>query len=99
LISIIGTSSTHPGPTLIGTARDYYPGEGGSNNKFDVTTTDTGASLNFEQHASVSPREQFGLNAMGYKIVDVAQKLNINYTSSTGGYQYLHVPIFLLRLL
>src|SRR5690606_5541542 len=40
--------------------------------------------LNFEQHASVSPSEEFGLSSMGYKIVDVAQKLNINYTSGTG---------------
>lgn len=85
LTSIVGTASSHPGETPMGTARDYYPGAGGSNNVFDVSSTSTGASLNFEQHASVSPSEQFGLNAMGFKIVDVAQRLNINYTSSTGG--------------
>lgn len=85
LTSIVGTSSTHPGETPMGTARDYYPGPGGSNNVFDVKTTSTGASLNFEQHASVSHSEQFALNAIGFKIVDVAQKLNVNYTSSTGG--------------
>ena len=84
LTSIIGTSSTHPGETPMGTPRDYYPGEGGSNNVFDSETTSTGININFEQHASVSPSEEFGLNTMGYKIVNVAQKLNINYNSSNG---------------
>jgi hypothetical protein len=85
LTGITGTSSSQVGKTPMGTARDYYPGEGGSNNVFEGKATSTGASFNFEQHASVSPSEQFGMNMMGYKIVDVAQKLNINYTSSTGG--------------
>ena len=31
-----------------------------------------------EQHASVSKIEQFGMNVMGYNIVNVAQKLDIN---------------------
>ena len=39
--------------------------------------------MTFEQHASVSPIEQFGLNRLGYKIVDVAQGLKLNYS---GGY-------------
>jgi hypothetical protein len=38
-----------------------------------------GVNINFEQHANVSRVEQFGLNAIGYKIVDVAQKLDVNY--------------------
>lgn len=84
LISITAKMWTKPGETPIGTARDFYPGEGGSNNVFSLKGTGTGINLNFEQHASVSPSEEFGLNSMGYKIVDVAQKLNINYTSSTG---------------
>lgn len=84
LTSIVGTSSAHPGETPMGTALDYYPGSGGSNNVLDVKTTSTGASLNFEQHASVSHFEHFSLNAIGFKIVDVAQKLDINYTSKTG---------------
>jgi hypothetical protein len=35
-------------------------------------------NVNFEQHASVSPIEEAGMNVMGYKIVDVAQKLDVN---------------------
>lgn len=73
LTSLVGTSSSHPGATPIGKARNYYPGDGGNHNIFDLTKTNTGASLSFEQHASVSSREEFGLNVMGYKIVDVAQ--------------------------
>ncbi|MFA7379434.1 MAG: RHS repeat-associated core domain-containing protein [Bacteroidia bacterium] len=84
LTSITGRMWTKPGITPVGTARDYYPGEGGSNNVFSLKGTSKGISMNFEQHGSVSPIEEFGLNIMGYKIVDVAQRLNINYTSSTG---------------
>ncbi|WP_324760148.1 DUF6443 domain-containing protein [Sphingobacterium thalpophilum] len=84
LTSITAKMSTSPGETPMGTARDFYPGEGGSNNVFSLKSTGKGVNLNFEQHASVSPSEEFGLNSMGYKIVDVAQKLNINYTSATG---------------
>ena len=36
--------------------------------------------MNMEQHASVSKAEEIGLNLMGYNIVNVAQKLNINYS-------------------
>jgi len=85
LTSITGEMWTKPGETPVGTARDYYPGAGGSNNVFSLTGTSTGINMNFVQHGSVSPVEEFGLKTMGYKIVDVAQKLNINYTSSTGG--------------
>lgn len=38
--------------------------------------------LNFEQHASVSPIEEFGMNNMGYNIVNVAQKLTLNFSNS-----------------
>jgi len=72
------------GETPIGTARDYYPGEGGSNNTFSMNTTSTGANVSFEQHASVSWQEEIGINLLGYKIVNVAQKLNINYNNSNG---------------
>ena len=34
-----------------------------------------------EQHASVSKSEEMGLNSMGYNIVNVAQKLDINISS------------------
>lgn len=84
LTSIVGKSSFTPGPTPIGTPRNYYPGEGGSNNVFDVSSTSTGININFEQHLSVSPIEEFGLNSWGFKIVDVAQKLDINYNNSNG---------------
>jgi hypothetical protein len=84
LTSITAKMSTNPGETPMGTARDFYPGKGGSNNMFSLKNTGKGINLNFEQHASVSPSEEFGLNSMGFKIVDVAQKLNINYTKSTG---------------
>jgi hypothetical protein len=60
--------------------RDFYPGEGGSNNYF----TKSGTSINYEQHASVPSFEEAGLNSMGYKIVDVAQKLNISFDKSNG---------------
>ena len=56
--------------------RDYYLGEGGSNNYF--TKSNSGLSINYEQHASVPKSEEVGLNAFGYKVVDVSQKLNIN---------------------
>jgi len=67
-----------PGPTPIGTARDYYPGLGSDQNKF--TSSASGFNINFEQHSSVSPFEEFALNATGYSIVNVAQKLNLNYS-------------------
>ena len=35
-------------------------------------------NLDFEQHSSVSPIERFGLNVIGYTIVNVAQQLGIN---------------------
>ncbi|MBP6238804.1 MAG: RHS repeat-associated core domain-containing protein [Saprospiraceae bacterium] len=84
LTSLSATKSIKVGPTPVGTARDYYPGEGGSNNSLSATTTSTGVNIGFEQHASVSPIEQLGMNAMGFKIVDVAQKLNIDYNKSNG---------------
>ncbi|MGV0923474.1 RHS repeat-associated core domain-containing protein [Empedobacter tilapiae] len=84
LTSLVATASHKLGDTPVGTARDYYPGEGGSNNIFNASTTSQGANINFEQHASVSSIEEFAINALGYKIVDVAQKLDINYNKSNG---------------
>ncbi|MBE0393813.1 hypothetical protein BJQ96_03686 [Flavobacterium sp. PL0002] len=84
LTSISASKSVKVGDTPMGTANDYYPGEGGNNNTFGLTKSSTGIDLNFEQHASVSPIEEFGMNRMGYKIVDVAQKLEINYNSRNG---------------
>ncbi|RMZ60374.1 RHS repeat-associated core domain-containing protein [Chryseobacterium nematophagum] len=84
LTSLVGNFKSEPGVTPVGEPRMFYPGEGGSNNTFSVNSTPTGANASFEQHASVSPIEEFGLNTAGFKIVDVAQKLNINYNSSNG---------------
>ncbi|WP_081874014.1 RHS repeat domain-containing protein [Chryseobacterium sp. JM1] len=84
LTRLVGEASYEVGSTPIGTARDYYPGEGGNNNVFNLTSTSTGINVNYEQHASVSWQEESGMNLMGFKIVDVAQKLDINYNSSNG---------------
>jgi len=84
LTSLSGSKSVQIGSTPIGTARDYYPGEGGSNNNFELKSTASGATLNFEQHASVSKIEEIGLNALGFKVVDVAQKLNVDYNKKSG---------------
>jgi RHS repeat-associated protein len=81
LTSIIGTKSVTIGETPVGGARDYYPGLGSDQNKFSLTSTPEGVNLNFEQHASVSKSEQFGLNVMGYNIVNVAQKLDVNISA------------------
>jgi RHS repeat-associated protein len=82
LTAISGTSTSEVGPTPVGSARMYYPGEGGSNNMFNIVSTSTGIAALFEQHASVSPSEEVGLNSLGYRVVDVAQKLLISYNSS-----------------
>ncbi|WP_415711177.1 RHS repeat-associated core domain-containing protein, partial [Flavobacterium branchiophilum] len=82
LTSISATKSVKVGDTPIGTSNGFYPGDGGSNNVLTATSTSTGVNVNMEQHASVSPIEELGMNLMGYKIVDVAQKLSINYNSN-----------------
>lgn len=85
LTSLRGEFTSKPGITPVGTARSFYLGDGGNNNVFGMNSTSTGINVNFEQHASVSPIEQhLALNPAGFKIVDVAQKLNINYNSSDG---------------
>ncbi len=81
LIGLFATKTTKIGKTFgIFQGRDYYAGKGGNNNYF----TQSGTSINYEQHASVPSFEEIGLNSMGYKIVDVAQKLNISYNKSSG---------------
>ncbi len=78
------SAGNHPvvGSTPAGTGRDYYPGLGSDQNKFSATATaDGGFNVNMEQHASVSPVEQFGLNQLGYNIVNVAQKLDVNISA------------------
>ncbi len=86
LTGVTATSSVELGSTPIGKANDFFPGLGSDQNKFTLSQTKNGDgtlksfSLNFEQHASVSPFEAIGLNAMGYDIVNVAQKLNVSYS-------------------
>lgn len=38
----------------------------------------------YEQHLSVRQTEEFALNKMGYNIVNVTQKLDIDYSNKTG---------------
>ncbi|WP_313386583.1 DUF6443 domain-containing protein [Chishuiella sp.] len=83
LTGLNATKATEIGRTFgVIKGRDYYPGEGGSNNHF--TKSNSGLSINYEQHASVPKSEEAGLNAFGYKVVDVSQKLNINFDKTSG---------------
>lgn len=84
LTGLSATKSIKLGDTPFGDARGFYPGEGGSNNLFTKSTTKTGISVKFEQHASVSTAEEANLNIIRYNIVDVAQQLNINYNATNG---------------
>lgn len=84
LTSISVGKHVQPGDTPVGTPRLTYPGLGSDQNKFDLSSSNSGISVKFEQHASVSRVEEFGLNAMGYSIVNVAQKLDLNYSKGSG---------------
>jgi hypothetical protein len=82
LTSVSAGKHVEVGPTPVGTGRDYYPGLGADQNKFSATANgDGGFSVNMEQHGSVSPSEQFGLNQLGYNIVNVAQKMDVNISA------------------
>jgi RHS repeat-associated protein len=86
LTGVSATSTVEIGDTPIGTGKDHFPGLGNDQNKFTLNQTKnadgtlSSFSLNFEQHASVSFIEAFGLNALGYDIVNVAQNLQVNYS-------------------
>lgn len=84
LTGLSASKSIKLGDTPIGDARGFYPGKGGSNNELTKSITAQGINIGFEQHASVSRAEEVNLNMMNYKIVDVAQKLNINYNNANG---------------
>jgi len=89
IIDVSSKYTINVGDTPVGKARNFYPGEGGRNNsqlltKYKKNGEFSGFNLSFEQHASVSPIEEFGLNTMGYKIVDVAQKMEAIFNKSTG---------------
>jgi RHS repeat-associated protein len=78
LTGLTATKSVKIGETPMGTANDYFPGLGSDQNKFGFN----GTTLNFEQHASVSPIEAMGLGAMGYDVVNVAQKLTLGLSGN-----------------
>ncbi|KZE77641.1 hypothetical protein AV926_14040 [Myroides marinus] len=83
LTGLSATKTTEIGNTFgfsLLKGRDYYSGEGGSNNYF----TQSQWSINYEQHASVPGIEGLGLKSMGYQVVDVAQKLNISFDKASG---------------
>ncbi|MGI9527473.1 MAG: RHS repeat-associated core domain-containing protein [Weeksellaceae bacterium] len=85
LTGLSATKTTEIGKTFgVFEGRDYYPGEGGSNNYFTKSTTSQSVNINYEQHASVPGFEEIGLNSMGFIIVDVAQKLNISFDKGSG---------------
>ena len=84
LTDLSASKSIKLGDTPMGEARSFYPGEGGSNNVLTKSKTGQGISIGFEQHASVSRAEEVHLNMLDYKIVDVAQKLDINYNTKNG---------------
>ena len=79
LTGISATKQVQIGDTPVGKARNYFPDLDDTQNKASATTSSNADgtlesySLNFEQHASVSPIEAVGLNLMGYDIVNVAQ--------------------------
>lgn len=60
LTGLSATKSVKIGDTPMGTANDHFPGLGSNQNKFGFN----GTTLNFEQHASVSPIEAMGLGIM-----------------------------------
>jgi hypothetical protein len=76
---VVGSTPLPPGST----GRDYYPGLGADQNKFIVCCSPNGSlSVTMEQHASVNKFEEFGMKQLGYNIVNVAQKLDINVAST-----------------
>ncbi|MFC4230615.1 RHS repeat-associated core domain-containing protein [Parasediminibacterium paludis] len=76
---VIGSTPFPPGAT----GRDSYPGLGADQNKFSGTSNSNGsATISMEQHASVNKMEELGMNVMGYNIVNVAQKLDIDISSN-----------------
>jgi RHS repeat-associated protein len=76
------TQDVKIGSTPVGTGRDYYPGLGDDQNKFIIGCSPSGAvNVSMEQHASVSKVEEVALNVLGFKIVNVAQKLDVNISS------------------
>ena len=88
LTGISATKNVVIGPTPVGTGRDYFPGLGDGQNSFTASQSKNADgtlgsyNLNFEQHASVSPIESFGLNMLGFDIVNVAQKASFSLSGN-----------------
>jgi len=79
LTSISAGKHVRIGDTPIGTGRNFYPGLRDGQNKFSASANaEGGFNVIMEQHASVSPIEEFGMNNFGFVIVNVAQKLDVN---------------------
>jgi hypothetical protein len=79
--TVVGSTPIPPGST----GRDFYPGLGADQNKFIQGCSPSGAlSVTMEQHASVSKLEEIGMKQLGYNIVNVAQKLDVNVASNGG---------------
>ena len=81
LTSVSAGKNVEVGTSSPGKARDYYPGLGVDQNKFSLTTASDGVNLNMEQHSSVSRIAEMGMNLLGYDIVNVAQKLDVNIST------------------
>lgn len=63
------------------TGRDFFPGL--PNNDIDQNLTSFPNNLHYEQHTCVPWVEEFGLNALGFGIVNVAQRVDVNFSVSS----------------
>ena len=87
LTGITATKQIIPGPTPVGSARLSYPGLGRDQNSASISKTIvnglvTEFKLNFEQHASVSWFEEWGLRLLAFDIPNVTQKMLLNYSNN-----------------
>ncbi len=85
LVSVDVESSYEIGETgglSIFKGRDYFPGLGDDQNKAISLNDVSSFSATFEQHASVPGLEAVGLNALGYDVVNVAQKLDLSLSGN-----------------
>ncbi|WP_206513799.1 DUF6443 domain-containing protein [Pseudoflavitalea rhizosphaerae] len=73
------TSNTILGNTPIGKPRDFFPGLGDDQNKEVLLKNVGGFNATFEQHASVSKIEEMAFDVLGFDVVNVAQKLNVQF--------------------
>jgi len=62
--------------------RDYFPGLGDDQNKAISLTGVRSFNATFEQHSSVPGFEAAGLNLLGFDVVNVAQRMNMNLSGN-----------------